>query len=218
MSKPTLCSVLNCIESENDPLACVFLLSVVLDADFQRPISLLLWDHFIAKLPVPVVSCGRGWGSSGEGQQVHRTPPYGSGAETSPWGDMETGLTPPPCIQPWGLIKENNNNKIVLKSAAHSGNLCVISDDVCVYPDRVLCEPVQCGVSFCRLPYAANTHSHRFFPERCTLVPSAWFNEAMHTCKTICEEDGSYSVCTAGLNKHLYFMMSPKTLHPILIL
>lgn len=52
-----------------------------------------------------------------------RTFPFDSGAETSPGGDMETGLTPPQCSWPLGLIKKDSRANLS-GGVVHSGN-CV---------------------------------------------------------------------------------------------
>lgn len=156
-------------------------LRLLLHSYLLIPVNLLNRLTLSAKyeLLVPAVSSGCGSGSSGAGQQVRRIPPYDSRAETSPGDDMETGLTPPRCIYPWGLIIRHIRAN--LEDCDTQWKQSVMSN--AIYPDRVLCARVRCGVSFCRHLYEANTHSHRSFPQHCTLVPSAWFHERVPTDK-----------------------------------
>lgn len=58
-----------------------------------------------------------------------RTLLSGSGAETSPEGDKETGPTPPQCIYPQELIKRNNR----VEDCRAWWKFCVMSDVLHVF-------------------------------------------------------------------------------------
>lgn len=139
-----------------------------------------VFGHFKHKvLPLPVVSSGHGWDRVGAELQVYRTPPFGSGEETSPGDDMETGLTLHQYICSWELIKVDKGAKLGIWRALWK--IWDILKVMRVYQNRILYEPLQCGASFYRLLCEANTHFHKSSPEHCTLVPSAWWNKSAHT-------------------------------------
>lgn len=115
---------------------------------------------------------------------------------------METGLTPPQSIQPWGLIKKDNRANLAGCSA--QWKLCVISNAVCV------CVFTQTGSCMCQS--GAASLSAGFFMQQ-TLIPIGLSQNTAHWCPLPdCMSQCPYAklyvrmdhtVRTAGLNQLL---------------
>lgn len=131
----------------------------------------LTWDRCCSgcvkfQLPELPLSSGHGWG--GAGAHVTQEQANQSRRRYGNWLNSSSVCS----------VLETDQAGLIWQTCSARHKLCVIANTLCVYLDRVLCEPAKCGISFCRL-YSAHIHSQSSFREHCTLVPSAWKPSSM---------------------------------------